>query len=564
MSVPGADSAVDLVVIGGGVNGTGIARDAAMRGLSVVLVEKRDWAAGSSGANSGMIHGGLRYLLFDRTVTYQSSLDSGYIQRIAPHLLFRIPFLFPLAHRNEEGTRNLGQWVYDYLTGVYVGAYDPYARLKNGKRHNQLTAAEALEVEPGLSPKLHSALTFDEHGIDPFRLCALNARSAADHGASLRTYTQVTSFLRGEGGRVEGVKLTDLHTNAVEEVRSKVVVNAAGPWAPRVARLANVKLALRPGKGVHLTLDRRLSNYAIACYAIDGRQIFVMPHESTTIIGTTDDDYYGDPDDIPITRDEVAYLLEGVARAFPKVREARVLRAWAGVRNTMYKWGVNEDVLSREHLFVDHAREGADGFYSLVGGKLASFRLQAEEAVDVVCRRLGRRARCRTHEVALPGGERVINSDALAEATRLPPYSLARLVYRHGAEALKIVDLAKEDPVLAAPVCPCEGTLGAELVFSIRHEQAHHLVDLRRRCRLAMGSCQGTRCIAPAAALLARERRLNADETHAEIRSLLDERWKGNRAVATGDGLAQAELAQGSFFTTGHLPDGPLPGPARR
>ncbi len=553
-----------MVVIGGGVNGTGLARDAAMRGLSVVLVEKRDFAAGSSGANSGMIHGGLRYLLFDRTVAYASSLDSGYIQRIAPHLLFRIPFLFPLAWRNKEGRRNVGQHIYDYLTGVYVGAYDPYARLKNGKRHNHLTPREALEIEPGLSPELHGALTFDDYGIDPFRLCALNARSAAAHGARLSTYTQVTSFLRGEGGRVEGVKLEDLHTGGTREVRAKVVVNAAGPWAPRVAALAGVKLKLRPGKGVHLTLDRRLSNYAIACYAIDGRQVFVMPHESTTIIGTTDDDYYGDPDDIPITRDEISYLLEGVARAFPKVREARVLRAWAGVRNTMYKWGVNEDALSREHLFIDHARDGADGLYSLVGGKLASFRLQAEEATDVLVRRLGRRERCRTHEVPLPGGERLCDSDALAASSGLPPYSVARLAYRHGAEAEKIVAIARDEPALAAPVCACEGTIGAELVFSIREEHARHLVDLRRRCRLAMGPCQGTRCIAAAAAILARERRLNAEETHAEIRSLLDERWKGNRIVGTGDGLAQAELSRGSFFTTGRLPAGALPGSASR
>lgn len=558
------DATYDLVVIGGGVNGTGIARDAAMRGLKVLLVEKRDFGSGSSGANSGMIHGGFRYLLHDAAVTRLSCLDSGYIQRIAPHLLFRIPFLYPLAFREGRGRRSLFQHTYDYLTEVYFGAYDRYQPLKNGRPHTRLTPAEALLLEPGLSPDMHAALTIDEYGIDPFRLCALNARSARDHGAVVRNYTEVTGLLRGEGGRVVGVKLRDLHGGGTEEVRARLTFNAGGPWANRLAGLAGSKLRLRPGKGVHLTLDRRLSNYGVIAHAIDHRQIFVMPHESTTIIGTTDDDYYGDPDDIPITRDEVSYLLEAATRVLPKVREARVLRAWAGVRNTMYAWGPNEDDLSRHHLLVDHAGEGAPGFHSLVGGKLASFRAQAEEATDVACAALGVRAACRTHLDPLPGGAEAPSALDLAGEHGVPPYSAARLVYRFGSEAPRVLALVREEPALGVPVCRCEGTLGAELVHAIRHEQAHHLVDLRRRCRLAMGPCQGAGCIAPAAALLARERRLSPDETRAEMRSLLDERWRGQRAGATGGGLAQAELAMGSFFAAGALPDGPLPGPARR
>ena len=558
------ESAFDVVVIGGGVNGTGVARDAAMRGLKVMLIEKRDFACGSSGANTGMIHGGLRYMLEDPGVTKLACIDSGYIQRIAPHLLFRIPFIYPLEWRKGRSDRSLGEYAYNYGREVFFGAYDRYQPFKNGKSHTKLSKAEALALEPGLSPRMHGALTIDEYGIDPFRVCALNVKSAEKHGALARTYAQVVDFTRGPGGEVTGVRVQDLHTRAIDEISARIVLNAGGPWASRIAKLAGVEVKMRPGKGVHITLDRRLSNYGIFADAVDGRQLFAIPHESSTIIGTTDDDYYGDPDDIPITQDDIEYLLQGLERSFPKIREARVLRAWAGVRNTAYEWGPFEDDLSREHLLLDHEKDGAANFYSFVGGKLASFRAQAQDVTNTLCAKLGRGDRCRTHEVPLPGGESTPDAVELAMAFEAPSYSVQRMVYRYGADAVKILELTKDDPSLAAPVCPCEGTTGAEIVHSIRKEHAEHLVDLRRRCRLAMGSCQGARCILPAANLLARERGLTPSQTQGEMLSLLSERWKGNRAVASGSGLAQAELTMGTFFTVGHLPaDAPIE-PARR
>jgi len=546
-----ADS-FDLVVVGGGVNGTGIARDAALRGVRTLLVEKRDFACGASGANGGMIHGGFRYMLHDTRVTRLSCVDSGYIQKIAPHLLFRVVFILPLAWRRDGGGRKLGEKLYDYAMEVYFATYDRYQPFKNGRPHTRLSPEEALRIEPGLSPEMHGALTMDEWGIDPFRLCALSARAAADAGATVLTYTQATGLLR-EGGRVVGVRLRDAHTGATRDVRARVVFNAAGPWATRVAGLAGAPLKMRPGKGVHLTLDRRLSSYGLATFGIDGRQIYAIPHESSTVVGTTDDDFYGDPDDIPIVQDEVEYLLQAVERAFPSVRQARVLRAWAGVRNTLHAWGPNEDRLSREHEVTDHARDGADGLYSLVGGKLASFRAQAEHATDVVCARLGVPERCRTHLVPLPGGGAAPSPAELAEEFGVSLHAASRVAYRHGSEAPRVLSLAREDRALADPVCRCEGTTGAELVFAIRHEWARHLVDLRRRCRLAMGPCQGTRCLGRAAALLARERSLDADETQGEMMSLLAERWKGMRAVAAGEGLAQAELMRHAWLGSAAL-----------
>ena len=531
----------DLLVIGGGVNGTGIARDAAMRGLSTCLVEKKDFAAGSSGANSGMIHGGARYLLFDAKVTRLSCLDSGYIQRIAPHLLFRIPFLIPVLPSGHE----LFDQAYLYGVECYFEEYDRYQPLKNGKPHTRLSDQELHELEPGVVQGTVGAVSMDEYGIDPFRLCTLNARSAAEHGADVRTHTQVTRLQRQDDidsdSHYQYWRVGLEGPSGSEEARARVVFNAAGPWAPKIAALGGAELKIRPGKGVHVTLDRRLSNYGIVCRAIDGRDVFVMPHEDSCIIGTTDDDFYGDPDELSVSQDEVEYLLQAVERTFPSVRQARILRAWAGVRPTLWQYGPLEDRLSRDHKIYDHG----GGFYSIVGGKLASFRAMAEEAVDTVSRALSKGGRCETHKTPLPGGEAPAPAaEELSRQHDVPAFAAARIAYRHGAEAPRVLALADERPELRALCCPCEGVTFAELEFARTREFAAGLLDLRRRCRLAMGVCQGARCIGPAAALL---------EDLSQARELLDERWKGQRPVLAGDGLAQAELLQSTYFGVGAL-----------
>jgi len=541
----------DVIILGGGVNGTGTARDLALRGLSVLLLEKADLACGASGANSGMIHGGIRYMLADRHVTERACRDSGYIQRIAPHLLFRIPFLMPFTSRGEAATLvERATW---YATEVYVGTYDLYQPLKRGKPSTRLSAEELYQLEPALRPGLQGAVTFDEWGIDSHRLCVLNALSAREHGCELRTWTEARDLLV-EGGRVVGVRFRDALTGETGEARAPVVFNATGAWSPRLARRNGLRVPMRPGKGVHLTLDRRFSNYGITCTAVDGRQMFLMPHENDSIIGTTDDDYYGDPDDLEATHDEVEYLLEGVASLVPGVRQARVSRAWWGLRTTLYGYGVNEDALSREHEILDHSAEGADGLFSFVGGKLASYRAQSQEAADLIVRKLGRNApACRTHEVPLPGGEAVPDVERLAAAHRVAAPLVARLVYRHGARAEDVLRLVDDDPRLGLVLCRDEGIVAAEVVHCVRHEQVRRLQDLRRRCRLAVGACGGLDCARIAAQLTGRELGWSAEQIRAELADLLELGWCERRAVLDGHQLAQEELLRGAHTGVGRL-----------
>ncbi|HYS81026.1 MAG TPA: FAD-dependent oxidoreductase, partial [Anaeromyxobacteraceae bacterium] len=477
--------------------------------------------------------------------------DSGYIQRIAPHLLFRIPFLMPFTSKGEAATLvERATW---YATEVYVGTYDLYQPLKRGKPSTRLSADELYQLEPALRPGLEGAVTFDEWGIDSHRLCVLNALSARQHGCELRTWTEARDLLL-EGGRVVGVRFRDALTGETGEARAPVVFNATGAWSPRLARRNGLRVPMRPGKGVHLTLDRRFSNYGITCTAVDGRQMFLMPHENDSIIGTTDDDYYGDPDDLEATHDEVEYLLEGVASLVPGVRRARVSRAWWGLRTTLYGYGVNEDLLSREHEILDHSGEGADGLYSIVGGKLASYRAQSQEAADLIVRRLGRNAPpCRTHEEPLPGGEAVPDVEVLAAAYRVAAPLVARLVYRHGARAEDVLRLVEDDPRLGLVLCRDEGIVAAEVVYCVRHEQVRRLQDLRRRCRLAVGACGGLDCARIAAQLTGRELGWSAEQVRTELADLLELGWRERRAVLDGHQLAQEELLRGVHTGVGRL-----------
>lgn len=534
-------SVFQVVVIGGGVNGTGIARDLALRGVHTVLVEKNDLSSGTTGACSGMIHGGPRYLHSNVRTTRISCTDSGYIQKIAPHLLFRIPFMIPIPKTSPFPR------IFLELMETYFEAYDHFIPLKRGKPHTRLTREEALALEPGITPDIIGAVTMDEWGIDVFRLCTLNALSASEAGAAIRTHTEVIDMLR-EGNRIRGVVVKDRLTGIEEKIHADIVMNAAGPWLPGVARMAGARVKIRPGKGIHLIFDRRISNLAIFTFAIDGRQIFLMPHDNGTILGTTDDDYYGNLDHLEANQDEIEYLLEGIERVFPSIRKMRISRVMTGIRITLYAWGKNEDQLSREHEIIDHAvRDNLPGLVTITGGKLASYRLMSEEAADLLCGKLGVSSPCRTHLDPLPGGERLVNRDDLSGRYGIPPYLAERLIRRYGARVEDVLGLAENNPDRLSIVCRCEPVIDAEIRYAIRREWARTVADIRRRTRLGTGPCQGCRCTQRAALILAEELNLETREVRRHIREFLGERWRGKAPILAGDQLAQEELNQAIY-----------------
>jgi len=536
------DQVFDVAIIGGGINGAGVARDCAMRRLSVILFEKNDVCAGSTGACSGMIHGGPRYLETERETTRKSCEDSGYIQRIAPNLLFRIPILIPVVKSDPK--------IYLEMVETFCKAYDSFSAIKGGKPHVRLGGKEVVAIDPGFAPDIVGAATMDEWGTDPFRLTILTAKSAAHSGAHIFTRTKVEN-VEVQNGEVVGV--TVLREGFPKTlVRARTVVNLAGPWATFIDPKKMPSLKMRPSKGVHLVLDRRIVNVSLVCRAIDGREsVFILPHEHTTLIGTTDDDYYGHPDHVPITQDEVGYLMQAVTRYLPRLPEYRVMRAFVGIRPTLYGWGMPESDLSREHEIYDHRGDGVDGLFTMIGGKLASYRLMAEEMTDRLCKKLRQKERCRTHLESLPGCTVETPWREESKRTGVDPLTVRRLMFRHGYKALEILDNAKKSPELAQTLCECEQVIASEVEYCVREEWAKNLSDIRRRTRLGMGPCQGCRCAVSAALFMGSLLHWSKDEIDKEASSFLSARWKGNLPVLFGEQAKQEEYARALSFMAG-------------
>jgi glycerol-3-phosphate dehydrogenase len=543
------DAEFDVVVVGAGITGAGVARDAALRGLRVCLVDQHDFGAGTTWGSSGMIHGGLRYIEYDWETTRVSCLDGGYIKRIAPHLLFPVVFLLPVYPDDPFGIEK---------KETALEVYDRFQPYKAGRPHVRLSAAEAMRLEPGLRSGLVGAVTMDEWGVDAARLVTLNALGAREAGAEVRTYTEVTGVVR-EGRAVRGVRVRSRLGGGEATIRARVVCNAAGPWSPELCTMAGAALQLRPAKGVHLIYDRRISNCALGVEAIDGRDLLLVPHANQTILGTTDDDFYGDPEHLEVTEDEVEYILQAFERILPSIRQHRIVHANAAVRPTLYGWRRYEDDLSREYEVFDHgARDGVPGLVTVAGGKMSMFRKMAEDTVDALLRVLGRQfVPCSTHTRPLPGGESVVDVTEVAGNFGLPLPVAQRLVLRHGARAEAL--LGDADPGdRRAVVCECEPVTRAELRHVVRHESVERLEDLYRRVRCTGGACLGMRCAWPAARILGEEKGWSARQVAEEVGDFLDARWLQRPSVVRGATAAQEQLYRGAVYALGEVVD-PVP-----
>ena len=528
-----APSSHDVCVIGGGVTGAGIARDLSLRGLSVLLLEKGDWGAGTTGGSSWMIHGGPRYLEFDWDTTRLSTQDAGYIVTIARNLVYRVVFLAPVFPHDLNNIERVE---------TFMEVYDRFQPLKKAHPHKRLTAEEVRQAEPGLSPDVIGAVTNEEWGIDPHRLVYANVEDAVAHGARALNHTKVVDLIR-DGGKVIGVRYR-ASDGAISEARARAVVNATGPWSPEVSGLAGVSVRLRPAKGIHIVYPHRISNFSILTESIDGRDLIMVSHGGFTLLGTTDDDFYGDLDSVDVLEDEVDYLLQAFERVFPSIRSYRPVRATTGVRPTLYRWRRYEDQLSRGYEVIDHAGEGVEGFVTITGGKLSMYRLMAEETSDVVCHKLGHQATCTTATTPLPGNESDMEPPAeLARRCGIPALAAIKLQSRHGSRAENVLDGARAGRL----VCRCEPMTEAELAYSARNEQVGSLADAFRRVGLAAGPCAGAACVLRAAEVIGSELGWSASQRFEAAREFVRGAWLGRAPVLGRAGWAQEELAQGAM-----------------
>ena len=379
----------DLVVIGGGVTGAGVARDAALRGLKVALVERGTPGCGTTAASTHLIHGGVRYLLYDRLTTHATCWDSGHIVRTAGDLLTRLPLIWPVYRDHARGLETVE---------TLFEEYDRFQPMKYGRPHLRLSAEACARLVPGLKTEgLIGALAFDEWWVDAEKLAARNLDSARAAGAQVILGASADAFLR-DGARVAGVRAGAL------ELRGGVTVNAAGPWVDKVARLAGASLPLRLMKGTHLIWkDPQRVPVGLLLEAEDrSRYVFIVPSPLGTWVGPTDIPADGDPDQVRTTPEETGYLVRSVRRYFkdwPETPDSTIV----GSRPILGQPGA-EKLLSRDFEVFDHElRDGIPGLLTIGGGKMSDYRVMAEAATDAACRKLGSTARGTTQMTTLDG-----------------------------------------------------------------------------------------------------------------------------------------------------------------
>ena len=488
----------DAVIIGAGINGAGIARDAALRGLKVLLIDKNDVASGTTAWSTRLIHGGLRYLEHGELGLVRVSLrERERLFQLAPHLVRPLAMLIPIYERARRSA---------WMIRAGMIAYDLLSLDKSLVRHHMLSRSQTLARAPGLNPEnlRGAALYYDAQVAYAERLVLENALAARADGAQVLTYARVERLLM-DGRRVCGVELTDVLEGGTHTPRARAVINVAGPWVDEVlARFQPTSPRLVGGtKGSHLVVEPFEGAPADALYAeakADGRPFFIIPWNNLYLIGTTDLRYDGALDAVEADASEIDYLLGETNRVIPTAELTRdsILYTYSGVRPLAYCEAGAEQSITRRHFIHDHA-PGIEGMLSIVGGKLTTYRNLSEQAVNQLCKKLGRKvARSQTARRPLPGATLPDGEDFPSFSERfyvestLPREVNERLLMIYGTRAPLLLKLVATDMELAGRFSPDVPAIGAEVLFSFREEMAQTLTDcLLRRTMVGMGASAG-------------------------------------------------------------------------
>ena len=513
----------DVIIIGGGATGAGIARDCSLRGVRSLLLERSDISTGATGRNHGLLHSGARYAVTDHESAVECIRENMILRKIAAHCVEETDGLF--ISLPEDGLE---------YQSVFVEACP-----KAGIRADIIDPAEARRLEPSVNPALVGAVRVPDGAVDPFRLTSSNILDAKAHGAEIRTYTEVRELLR-EQDRIVGVKAYDHRAHCDVTFRAQVVINAGGIWGHGIAAKAGITVNMLPAKGALLIFGHRVNNMVLNRCRKPADADILVPGDTISLIGTTSSKIpYDQIDNMIITPDEVDILLREGEKLAPQLAQTRILRAYAGVRPLVAS---DDDpsgrTVSRGIVLLDHAqRDGLEGFITITGGKLMTYRLMAEWATDLVCKKLGIDAVCRTAEIPLPGSTE--SRREVDRKLRNKPLAQRRsTIARHGALATKIGD---GDSIRNSLVCECEEVSIGEVEYALENLSVNNLVDLRRRTRIGMGTCQGELCACRAAGIMGRRDPICARRAKADLVHFLNERWKGMEPIAWGDTLRESE-----------------------
>lgn len=516
----------DAIIIGGGATGAGIARDCALRGLKVVLVERHDIATGATGRNHGLLHSGARYAVTDSESARECISENRILKHIARHCIEPTGGLFITLPEDSLDFQST------FLQACASAGIDAQA----------IEPEEALRIEPGVNPALTGAVKVPDGTVDPFRLTAANMLDAREHGADILTGHEVIGLIR-DGANVRGVRLYDRQTKETRELRAQVVVNAAGIWGQRIAEYADLSIRMFPAKGSLLILDHRINQHVINRCRKPADADILVPGDTISLIGTTSMHIdYNEIDDNRVTAQEVDTLIREGEKLAPRMGRTRILRAYSGVRPLV---ACDDDPtgrnVSRGIVLFDHAqRDGLEGFITITGGKLMTYRLMAEWATDAVCRKVGNTTSCTTAATPLPGS-RESQEKTLQRIISLPAPLRGSVIYRHGDRTPGWIG---DNRLHRSLVCECEAVTAGEVQYAVENLNVRNLLDLRRRTRVGMGTCQGELCACRAAGLLPRFHATDASQSLKQLSDFLNERWKGVQPIAWGDALRESELTR--------------------
>jgi glycerol-3-phosphate dehydrogenase len=506
------DSTTGVVVIGGGSTGAGVLRDLSLRGIDAVLIEKGDLASGTTGRSHGLLHSGGRYCVNDLAAAIECVEEGRILRRIARTAIEDTGGYFVSVSEEDEA------WEPRFVEGC----------AKAGITCERIPVEEARRREPNLSKRVRTAFWLPEDGhLDPFTLVVANVESARRRGAQVRTYTEVSGFLR-DSNRVSGVITRDALTGEQTSIGCQAVINATGAWAGFVAKLLDVEVKVVPVKGVMVVLSHRLAHAAINRCHKPGDGDIVVPGLSVAILGTTARKV-PHPEVLPIEWDEVRLMIEEGALMLDGVSTARAMRAYAGVR-PLYDLGAEAEgrEMSRNFAVIDHEeREGVAGFTSIVGGKVTTYRLMAERVTDLVARRLGVSTSCMTAEVPL--------NDRPDELEQL----------RHRPAQMGVPKPHSDETYLKPLVCECELVRPEDAEPWFDDQAVRGLEDIRRRTRAGMGPCQAAICSYRLAGRMVTQRGEDGPVAIRAMADFLETRWRGVRHVFWGSQLRQAQVTAG-------------------
>jgi len=493
----------EVLIVGGGATGTGILRDLSLRGIPCLLIEKEDFVSGASGRNHGLFHSGGRYAVSDPETARECIAENKILRKIAPHCVEETDGLF--ISLPDDG----------------LDFRDKFLRASEeiGIHAALLARDEALELEPKLNPNLLSAVKVPDGAIDPFALVLENAKDAEGHGGKILLHTQINSLIL-DGDKVKGAKVKDLLLGEEHSIEVSYIVNATGAWANQFLKLAGLHINMALSKGSMLIINQRLNHRVINRCRPPADGDIIVPNHTVSILGTTSI-HSEEVENFEVTPQEVSLLIQETSKMIPTIKEARFIRAYAGIRPLFQSEQKRDDrAVSRGFALIDHGkRDGIKNLITITGGKLVTYRLMAEKTSDLICQKMGCNIPCSTHLKPLPSASQPTD---LKE--RLKQFSTDR----------------------GETLCDCELVRRKEVEEVLKEGKLKDFQDILHRTRLAKGTCQGGFCVYRLFGVL-HDLRLTEGDSNKLLGEFLEERWKGIRPILWGTAMKEEELIESIY-----------------